>query len=109
MTLMQTRHSIAHAKRNWNLFVLELVIFNKIMQIIRRGLPTYLVSKNRKIKVWPCKFGYASNARIVRASKLLMGMSNFNKAYNLTKMYNDFKQSDNNLSEQQQQNLYSYS
>lgn len=51
MTLMQAGHSIAHTKHNQDLFVLKLAIPNKAMQITRHGQSTYLVSKNRKIRV----------------------------------------------------------
>lgn len=68
------------------------------MQITRRSQSTYLVSKNRKVKTWHCRFGHASNAKIIRAPKLLMGIGNFSKVYNPTKVYNNFEQSNNNLS-----------
>ncbi len=99
MTLMQAGHAIAHAKRDRNLFVLELAIPNKAMQVTGRGRPTHLVSKNRKIRIWHRRFGHASNARIIRASKLLTGMGNFNNnSYDPTKVYSDSEQSvsDNN-------------
>lgn len=51
MTLIQTGHLIANAKCNQNFFVLELTIFNKAIQITGRSQPTYLVSKNKKVKM----------------------------------------------------------
>lgn len=97
MTLMQVGHTIAHVKRNRNLFMLELAIPNKAMQVIGRGHPTHLVSKNKNIRIWHCRFGHASNARIIRASKLLTGMGNFNNnSYDPTEVYSNSKHSVSN-------------
>lgn len=56
----------------------------------------HLVNKNKKVKVWYCRFTHASNARIVRTSKLLNSMGDFNKKYNSTEIYSNYKQSDSN-------------
>lgn len=40
--------------------------------------------------------GYASNTKIIWASKLLIGIGNFNTKYNPSKIYNNFKQSESN-------------
>lgn len=69
------------------------------MQAIRLGCLTHLVSKNKKVGVWHCKFGHASNTKIIRISKLLMDIKNFNNIYDLIKVYNNLEQSgldDNN-------------
>ena len=71
MTLMQSGQPIAHARCDQNLFILDLATPNKAMQVIERERPTHLVSKNKKVRVWHRKFGHASNAKIIRASKLL--------------------------------------
>ena len=63
------------------------------MQVTGRGRPTHLVSKNKKVRVWHRRFGHASNARIIRASKLLTRMGDFNSAYDPTEVYSDSKQS----------------
>lgn len=68
------------------------------MQITRCGQLIYLMSKSKKIKVWYCRFRYTSNAQIIKASKLLISIGNFNKVYNPTKIYSDFKQFNNNSS-----------
>ena len=93
MTLMQSGQPIAHARRDQNLFILDLAIPNKAMQVTECGRPTHLVSKNKKVRVWHWRFGHASNARIIRASKLLIGMGDFNSAYNPTEVYSNSEQS----------------
>ena len=93
MTLMQSGQPIAHARRDRNLFILDLTTSNKAMQVTGRGRPTHLVSKNKKVRVWHRRFGHASNAKIIRASKLLTGMGDFNSAYNPTEVYSDSEQS----------------
>ena len=45
------------------------------MIIQGKGRPTYLQSKSRKIRLWHRRMGHASNARIVRASRMLEGMT----------------------------------
>ena len=64
------------------------------MQVTNQGRPTYLVSKNKKVRVWHQRFGHASNVRIIRASKLLTSIGNFNKIYDRIKIYSDSKQSE---------------
>lgn len=93
MTLMQSGQPIAHTRRDQNLFILDLVTPNKAMQVTGHGRPTHLVSKNKKVRVWHWRFGHASNARIIRASKLLTEMGDFNSAYNPSEVYSDFEQS----------------
>lgn len=57
MILIKNKEVIARAKRNRNLFTLDLaqlgkamtVINKEAMAIIKRGQPTYLVSQNKRI------------------------------------------------------------
>lgn len=100
MTLMQAGVPIAHARRDRNLFILDLASPNKAMQVTGPGLPTHLVSKNKKVRVWHRSFGHASNARIIRASKLLTGMGSFDNAYDPTEIYSDTEQSESDDDEQ---------
>lgn len=44
-----------------------------------------------KIRVWYYKFGHISNIRIIRVSKLLTNMGNFNNIYNPTEVYSHLK------------------
>lgn len=53
------------------------------------------MSKNRKVKVWHCRFGHASNVRIITTFKLLTAINNLNKAYDPTEIYSNFEQSNN--------------
>lgn len=57
------------------------------------------------MRVWHRRFGYASNARIIRASKLLTGMGNFNSAYDPTEVYSDLEQSDPDFDEDEHTEL----
>lgn len=43
--------------------------------IIDCGRPTYLVSQNKRIRIWHQRLTHASNARVVRASKLTDGIN----------------------------------
>lgn len=88
---MQTKHLIVYIKYNQNFFVLELATLNKAIQITEYSQSNYLVSKNRKIRVWNYRFGYASNAKIIKPFKFLIDINNFNKVYNLNKMYSNSK------------------
>lgn len=66
------------------------------MQGTRPSQATHLVSKSKKVRVWYCRFGHASNDKIIRPSKLLTDMKNFNNIYNSTKVYSNLEQSDLN-------------
>lgn len=92
MTLVQFGRTIAQARRDRNLFILDLATPNKAMQVTGRGRPTHLVSKNKRVRVWHRRFVHASNARIIRAPKLLTGMGDFNKEYDPTEIYSDSEQ-----------------
>lgn len=54
----------------------------------------HLVIRSKKVKIWHRKFTPISNARIIRASKLVIRMGKFNTNYNPTKIDNDFKASE---------------
>lgn len=87
------------------MFVLDLAIPNKVMRaalseqamtVQGRGRPTHLVSRNKRVRVWHRRMGHASNARIIRASKLLIGMGDFNAEYDPEEVYSDSEQSASN-------------
>lgn len=44
------------------------------MQIIRLDYLTYLVSKNKKVRVWHKKFRHGNNAKIIKALKMFTKM-----------------------------------
>lgn len=67
------------------------------MQVAGRGSPTHLVSKNKRVSVLHRRFAHASNARIIRASKLLTGMGDFIKEYDPTEIYSDSERSDSDF------------
>lgn len=109
MTLMQGGQAIAHARRDRNLFILDLVSSNKVMQAAQpqksiqpsramaiqgRGSSTHLVSKNKRVRIWHRRFGHASNARVIRASRLLIGMGNFDVEYDSAEVYSDSEESE---------------
>lgn len=76
---MRNGKIIAHTKRERNLFTLDLAAPNqamsaKVMAIRGRGRPTHLVSPNKRIRLWHRCLAYVSNARVVRASKLVDGI-----------------------------------
>lgn len=82
MTLMKDGQVIANAKRERNRFILDLaapgkamVVMTKAMAIIGRGRPTHLVSHNKHVRIWHRRLAHASNARVIRASKLTDGIN----------------------------------
>lgn len=113
MTLIQKNQAIAYIRRNWNLFILDLVIANKVMQVqqtkntqantsnnsnkaivIRsQGQLTHLVSKNKQVKIWLHRLGYASNTKVIWASKFFIRMRDFSAKYNLIKVYSNLEYS----------------
>lgn len=86
MTLMRHGKVIAQAKRTRNLFTLELAHPGKAMAmtiqskatqamaITERGRPTHLVSQNKRIRLWHRRLTHVSDARVVRAAKLVDGI-----------------------------------
>lgn len=103
MTLMQGGQAIAHARRDRNLFILDLATPNKVMQVTQpprammtqgRGRPTHLISKNKRVRIWHRRLGHASNARVIRALRLLTGMGDFNTEYDPAEVYSDSEESE---------------
>lgn len=97
---MQNSISIAYAKKDQNLFILDLAIPRKVMQVNTQGMIItgqgrlmHLISCIKKIHIWHKRFGYASNAKVIRALKLLIGIGDFGENYNLVEIYSDFKAS----------------
>ena len=79
MTLMKEGKVIAQAKRNQNLFTLDRASLGqtmsaKAMAVKGRGRPTHLVSQNKRIRIWQQRLAHVSNARVVKASKLVDGI-----------------------------------
>ena len=113
---MQNGKIIVCTKQYQNLFVLDLAVVNKVMQVKTtitlspingnlykkskamvvhsQGRPIYIVSKSKQVKVWYCRFCYTSNIRVIRAAKLLIGMGDFTTKYDIIKVYSNFEQSE---------------
>lgn len=78
------------------------------MIIWSKGSSIYIISKNQQIKILDYRFEPTSNTRILRVSKLLNKMENFNNIkydlikiynntkYDLTKIYSNYKKSKSN-------------
>ncbi len=66
------------------------------MAITGRGRPTHLVSQNKRIRLWHRRLVHISNARVVRVSKLVDGISldQDDKEYNPAKVFIDSDDSD---------------
>lgn len=129
MTLMKDEEIIAQAKRSRNFFVLDLATPGKVIRVSHtistcfinntsppahrnlalreRGQLTHLVSKNRKIRIWHCRLGHVSNAKVIRASILVDSIDLQQAKYNLSKVFIDSEKSehdtdeDNNSDEQE--------
>ena len=75
MVLKQEGKTIGLAIRRKNLFILNTQIApSKTMLVKGRGRPTYRLSSNPQVGLWHRRFGYASNARVIQASKLVDGI-----------------------------------
>lgn len=121
MTLMKDGEIIEQAKKSWNLFVLDLGTSRKAMWVSHtistcfanntsspayqslelrgRGWPTYLVSKNRKIRIWHCRLEHASNARVIRASTLVNSIDLQQAKYDLSEVFIDSEESKHDTDE----------
>lgn len=44
------------------------------MAMTGRGRPTHLVSQNKRVRLWHRRLAHISNARVLRAAKLVDGM-----------------------------------
>lgn len=93
---MQDDKLIIYAKRDQNLFILDLITLGKIMQVNRianitittsQKKSTYLISYNKKMRVWYKRFKYISNTKIIATLKLLTRIGDFNTNYNQAKIY----------------------
>lgn len=100
MLLIQDGKLIENAKRNKNLFLIDLVMIGKIIQVKKianittttgQERQTHLVSCSKKVRVWQRKFGDSSNAIITYASKLLIKMNDFNFNHNKEEIYSNFE------------------
>ena len=60
-----------------------------------RGRPTHFVSKNKKVRIWHRRLGYASNAQVIRASKLVDGIDIKDNEYDPTEVFIDSDTEDN--------------
>lgn len=86
LILKQRRSILGIANREKNLFILKTGPIGKVMLVQRRSRPTYHLIANPKIWLWNYHLKYASNARVVQASKLvdridLREAIGFNKSY----------------------------
>lgn len=106
MTLIKDRKVIIEIRRSCNLFVLYLATSGKVMRVshimdmhsvsksptrqamARRGRSwlTYLVSKNKKIKIWYWQLRDASNSRVIGVSALVNGIHLQQANYNLSEI-----------------------
>lgn len=121
MTLMIDGEIIAQARRSQNLFVLDLTTPGKVMRVSHtidtrfanntsppahrslalrgQGRPTYLVSKNRKIRIWHRRQGHASNARVIRASTLVDDIDLQKAKYDPSEVFVESEKSEHNTDE----------
>ena len=91
---MQDNKLIAYARKNRNLFILDLAMSGKIMPTTSQKRPTHLVSYSKKVQVWHKRFRYASNARIICTSKLSIEMREFSANYDPAEIYSNFEASE---------------
>ena len=102
MTLIRHGVVIAQAKRHRNLFILDRAIPETVMKVRNlaiatgRGRPTHLVSKNKKVQIWHRRLGHASNAQVIRASKLVDGIDIKDNEYDPTEVFIDSDTEDDN-------------
>ena len=95
MTLMRHGVVIVKAKRHRNLFILDRAIPETVMKVRNLAMatgksrPTHLVSKNKKVRIWHRRLGHASNARVIRTSKLVDGIEIEDKEYDPTEVFID--------------------
>lgn len=96
MILKQKRSKIRLAVRYKNLFVFEIESGNKIMFVQKKSRFTYLLSSKPKIQLQHHRFGYASNIKVVQASKLVDGIDLGNKSGFIDKSYFSDSKPDSN-------------
>lgn len=101
MTLIRHGVVIAQAKQHRNFFILDRAIPKTVIKIrnlamaTKRGRSTHLVNKNKKVQIWHRRFRHTSNARVIRASKLVDGINIEDNEYNPTKVFIDSDTEDN--------------
>lgn len=103
MTLMRGGRTIACSIRSHNLFILDLAMPGQIMSAISKamvitdqGQPTHLISKNKRFCLWHLQLAHVSNARVIRASKLVKSIDlGLAKEYIPTEVFVDLENSDN--------------
>ncbi len=95
MTLRKHGAVIARAKRHRNLFILDRAIPETVVKVRNLAMatgkskPKHLVSKNKKVQIWQRRLGHASNARVIKAFKLVDGIEIEEKEYDPTKVFID--------------------
>lgn len=101
MLLMQDGVPIAHARRDRNLFILDLATSGKVMQVntqaimtTRQGRLTHLVSRIKKVCIWYRRFEHASNVKVIWVLKLLTEMGDFGENFDPTEIYSDSEASE---------------
>lgn len=113
MTLMRNGKVIAKAKKDRNLFTLELVHPGRAMAVTIQAKamasagqahtmtmtgqrqPTHFIGQNKCIHLWHQRLAYVSNAWVVRASKLVDSIDlGLEKKYNPAEMFVDLEKSD---------------
>lgn len=72
---------VIYTKQDRNFFVFDLIKSEKAMAIACER-PRHVITKNKQIQIWHCRLKYASNARVVRASKLVDGININSTKYN---------------------------
>lgn len=75
------------------------------MQVTHSKRLTHLVNKNKRVRVCHRRFAHASNAKIIRASKLLTDMGDFNKEYDSIMIYSNSEHFSSNNNEAVDLNL----
>lgn len=87
---------IVKIKKNQNLLILHFAILEKVIQTnviitTRQERLRHFVRYSKKLQVWHRRFKHVKNSQIIKDSKILIGMSKFDIAYNIAKIYNSSK------------------
>lgn len=74
MTLMREGQIIAQARKEQNLFTLDLalpgqimLVRTRVMTITGQGRLTHLVNQYKQIRIWHRRLAHISNPRVIRA------------------------------------------
>lgn len=93
---------IVHTRRDCNLFILDLAMPKKVIQLntntqtmmtTRHGKPTHLINCIKKVYIRYQRFEHANNTRIIYISELLDIIGDFSRKYNPSKIYSNSKTS----------------